>query len=186
MSQCGHTLKRVVVSMMLLIISTVLWSSMGASVAYALPCGVNCENTTNSPSVSLTLNGSDQTVSYTMTFSLNNINALGWNVTITSRQFATGTTPAHTLATTASSITGVTAVCSPGQVCTSLPHNAVTYPIVVPADNPAPNPVKFYNAQNLSGIGTFDLSTTITVTVPANAYAGTYTSTLTLAYVSGP
>ena len=186
MYQCVHTVRRVVAYMVLLVISTALWSSMGASVAYALPCGVNCENTTNSPSVSLTLNGSDQTVSYTMTFSLNNINTFGWNVTITSTQFATGATPVHTLATTASSITGVTAVCSPGQVCTSLPQNVVTYPVAVPADNPAPGPVKFYDAQNLSGVGTFDISTTIVVTVPANAYAGTYTSTLTLAYVSGP
>ena len=121
-----------------------------------------------------------------MTFSLNNTNSLGWNVTITSTRFATGSIPVHTLATTASSITGVTAVCSPGQVCTSLPQNAVTYPVAVPADNVAPTPVKFYDAQNLSGVGTFDISTTIAITVPANTYAGTYTSTLTLAYVSGP
>lgn len=186
MYQREHILKRVVVYMVLLVISTALWLSLGTLAAYALPCGTNCENTTNSPSVSLTLNGSDQTVSYTMTFSLNNISTLGWNVTITSTQFATGATPVRTLATTASSITGVTAVCSSGQVCTSLPQNVVTYPIAVPAANSAPSPVKFYDAQNLSGVGAFDISTTVAVTVPANAYAGTYTSTLTLAYVSGP
>jgi len=163
-----------------------LWSSLGAPVAYAIPCGVNCENITNTPTVAVTLNGVDQTVSYALAFSLNNLSALGWNVTVTSTQFATGATPVRTLPTTASSVTGVTAVCTTGQICTALPQNAVIYPVAVPAGNSAPTPVKLYSDQSNTGIGTFDLSATITVTVPANAYAGTYTSTITLAYVIGP
>ncbi len=67
-----------------------------------------------------------------------------------------------------------------------MPQNSVTYPVAVPAGNPAPTAVKFYNAQALTGLGTFDLSTTIKIAVPANAYAGNYSSTITLAYVSGP
>jgi len=155
-------------------------------VAYAIPCGINCENVTNSPTVSLTLNGTDQTVSYTLTFSLNDLSVLGWNVTITSTQFNTGATPTRTLSTATSSVTGVTAVCTGGQICTTMPQNAVTYPVAVPAGNTAPTAVKFYNASAASGIGTFDISTTIKITVPANTYSGTYTSTITLAYVSGP
>jgi hypothetical protein len=188
MSQRRHKLVRVViaiVAMSMLVMSTRLWSSPGVPTAYAIPCGINCENITNTPSVSLTLNGSDQTVSYTLTFSLNNVSILGWNVTITSTKFTTGS-PVHTLAPAASSVTGVTAVCTGGQICTTLPQNAVTYPVAVPAGNLAPPPVKFYNAQSGSGVGTFDISTAINITVPANAYAGTYTSTITLAYVSGP
>jgi hypothetical protein len=171
-----------IVAVTMLLISTEPW----LSVAYAIPCGINCENITNSPSVSVTLNGTNQTVPYTLAFSLNNTNVLGWNVTITSTQFKTGTIPTRTLPTTASSISNVTAVCTPGQICTGLPQNGVTYPVAVPAGISAPTPVKFYNTSAASGVGTFDVSTAIKVTVPANAYAGTYTSTITLAYVSGP
>jgi hypothetical protein len=35
-------------------------------------------------------------------------------------------------------------------------------------------------------MGDFNLTPTLQVSVPANAYAGTYTSTLTIAVVSGP
>jgi hypothetical protein len=163
-----------------------LWSSLSAPVAYAIPCGVNCENITTPPTVAVTLNGVDQTASYALALSLNNLSILGWNVTLTSTQFATGAIPVRTLPTTASSVTNVTAVCTAGQICTTTPQNAVTYPLAVPAGNSAPTPVKLYDAQIASGVGTFDLSATIKVTVPANAYAGTYTSTITLAYVSGP
>ncbi len=176
----------VVVALAMLVMSTELWLSLGMSVAYAIPCGINCLNVTNTPTAVVTLNGTDQTVSYTLTLSVNTTLNLGWNVTITSTQFTTGTTPKRSLPTTASSVTGVTAVCTAGQTCLTMPQNSVTYPVAVPAGNPAPTAVKFYNAQALTGLGTFDLSTTIKVAVPANAYAGNYTSTITLAYVSGP
>jgi hypothetical protein len=186
MSRHRYNLVCIVVSMTMLVMSAELWSPLGASVAYAIPCGINCENITNSPSASLTLNGTDQAVSYALTFSLNTTLNLGWNVTITSTQFTTGTMPMRTLPTTASTVTGVTAVCTPGQVCLTMPQNTVIYPVAVPAGNPAPAAVKFCNAQALSGLGTFDLTTTIKVMIPARVYAGSYTSTITLAYVSGP
>ncbi len=185
MSGHKYKLMSLVVAIAVLAMSTEL-SMQGAPVAYAIPCGINCENVTNSPAVSLTLDGTDKTVGYTLTFSLNNLSALGWNVTITSTQFKTNATPTRTLSTIASSVTGVTALCTGGQICTTMPQNAVTYPVAVPAGNQAPTAVKFYNASAASGIGTFDISTTIKITVPANTYSGTYTSTITLAYVSGP
>jgi hypothetical protein len=46
--------------------------------------------------------------------------------------------------------------------------------------------VTFYNAAANTGMGDFTVTPTVEVSVPANAYAGTYTSTLTLAVVSGP
>lgn len=186
MPRYRHKLVSLGVAMAMLALSTGLWSSPGASVVYAIPCGTNCENITNTPTASLTLNGTDRTVSYTLTFSLNNTGAVGWNVTITSTQFTTGTAPTRTLSTTASSVTGVTAVCTAGQTCTAMPQNTVTYPVAVPAGNPAPTAIKFYSDQSNAGIGTFDISTVINITVPANAYAGSYTSIITLAYVSGP
>jgi len=37
-----------------------------------------------------------------------------------------------------------------------------------------------------SGLGKIDVNAAISVTVPANAYAGTYTSTVTVSIVAGP
>ncbi len=144
--------------MTLLLMNTRPWLSTGTTVVYAIPCGINCENITNTPTVSMTLNGADQTVPYTLTFSLNGTSITGWNVTITSTQFATGTIPTRTLSTSASSITGVTAVCTAGQVCATMPQNSVTYPVALPAGNPAPAANKFYSTPSTTGIGTFDLS----------------------------
>ncbi|GAC1347576.1 MAG: hypothetical protein NVSMB27_13290 [Ktedonobacteraceae bacterium] len=186
MVQYRYRLVIIVVALIILVTNAELWPLRGTPVAYAIPCGLDCENINNSPSISLTLNGTDQTATYTLAMSVNNTLNLGWNVTITSTQFATGSTPTYTLSTAASSTTGVAAVCTSGQTCTTMPQNTVTYPVAVPAGNLAPTAIKFYNAQATSGIGTFDLSTTINVTVPANTYAGTYTSTITVAYASGP
>jgi hypothetical protein len=46
--------------------------------------------------------------------------------------------------------------------------------------------VKFVNAASATGAGHFTVTPTITVSVPQNSFAGTYTSTLTIAIVSGP
>lgn len=56
------------------------------------------------------------------------------------------------------------------------------YPLTVPAATTAPTAVKFFNAAANTGIGTFTITPTIRVTLPAN----TYTSTLTTTLVSGP
>src|SRR5947209_20026639 len=103
MSRHGHKLVCIVVTIIIVVMNFGLWSSLDAPVTYAIPCGVNCENITNTPTVAVILNGVDQTVSYTLAFSLNNVSVLGWNVTITSTQFATGATPVRTLTTTISS-----------------------------------------------------------------------------------
>jgi hypothetical protein len=46
--------------------------------------------------------------------------------------------------------------------------------------------VKFFNATSSTGRGTIDVNATIQVAVPANVLAGAYTSTITVAAVSGP
>jgi hypothetical protein len=46
--------------------------------------------------------------------------------------------------------------------------------------------VKLFNAAANTGMGRFTVTPTIGVAVPGNAYAGTYTSTVTVAAVSGP
>jgi hypothetical protein len=88
------------------------------------------------------------------------------------------------LATNASTMTGVTNVCA-GGTCTN-PTNAITYPVAVPAGSTAPTAVKFFNSALNTGLGKFTTTPTIGVFVPQSSTAGTYTSTLTIAIVSGP
>jgi hypothetical protein len=138
------------------------------------------------PSVSATLNGTDQTPTYTMGLNANDEtgSGTGWNLTITSTHFSTGGGSPHTLPNGTSAITSITASCAQG-TCTN-PTNSVAYPLGVPAGASAPTAVKFFNAAADTGMGDFTVTPTVRVTILANAYAGTYTSTVTLAVVSGP
>lgn len=135
-------------------------------------------------SFAVTLNGSDQTRTYApgLTVTDTTPQSAGWNLTITSTQYtATG---GKTLATTASTITATTFSCVSG--CTANPTSSVAYPVAVPAGAGPPAAVKFYNAAANTGRGTFTITPTVTVAVPANTLTGSYTSTVTTALISGP
>jgi hypothetical protein len=56
----------------------------------------------------------------------------------------------------------------------------------VPAGSGPPTPAKLYNAAANTGTGAFSIIPTISVAVPANSYAGNYTSTVTISLISGP
>jgi hypothetical protein len=132
--------------------------------------------TSATPSFSVALNGTNRSATYTAPLTVDNsavgVSVTGWNLTITSTQYSTGT--GKKLATTASAITAVGASCA--GTCTVNPTNGVAYPLALPAGSGPPTPVKLFNAAAATGLGT----------VPANAYAGTYTSTLTVDLVTGP
>lgn len=135
----------------------------------------------------VTLTGDDQTTSYALGLTVTDPRGTGagWNLTITSTLFDTGT---HQLASTASSIlTAPSVTCSGvGGNCTS-PSNGVTYALAIPAGSPTPpTAVKFFNAAANSGLGKFTITPVVTVSIPGNTYAGTYTSTVSVAVVSGP
>lgn len=163
-------------------------TALGASttVTGTITGGSLALTTTATPSFGVTLNGTDQTPAYSAALNASDTTGTGsgWNLTVTSTQFTTGGATPSTLATGASSITGVTSLCASG-TCTS-PTNAIAYPVGVPAGATAPTPVKFFNAAAATGLGRFTVTPTVQVSVPANALAGTYTSTVTLAIVSGP
>ena len=89
------------------------------------------------------------------------------------------------MSTSASTATAVSSTCAGGTTCTN-PTNAITYPLAVPAGSSAPTAVKLFNAAANTGMGSFTVTPTVQVAIPANAYAGTYTSTVTVAVVSGP
>ena len=140
------------------------------------------------PAFSLALNGDDQTTSYILPIQVVDARGLavggGWNVTVTSTQFSDGA--GHKFPTTASTITGVTSACHSGSTCT-LPTNSVSNTsLALPAGATAPTAVKFYNAATATGLGRIDANATVSVAVPANTIAATYTSTITVAVVAGP
>jgi hypothetical protein len=144
-------------------------------------------STAAAPTFSANLNSGDQTKTYTVPLTVNDTRTgasagLGWNTTVTSTQFVSGS---HTLPATVSTITAVSSSCANGGLCTN-PTNSVTYPVEVPADVGPPTAVKFFNAAAATGIGTFTVTPTVGVAVPQNSYKGAYTSTLTISIVSGP
>jgi hypothetical protein len=135
-------------------------------------------------SFSDTLDGTDQTVTYQLPLTVVDARGTGggWNLTVTSTQFTAGT---HTLATSASSMTTVASTCNAGSTCTN-PTNAIALPIAVPAGVTAPTAVKFFNSAANTGMGSFTVTPTVSVTIPGNAYAGSYASTVTVAVAAGP
>lgn len=136
-------------------------------------------------SMSDTLDGTDQTVSYTVPLTLTDARGTGagWNLTLTSTTFNDGAT--HTLSTSASTIASVAMTCVAGGTCTNA-TNAITYPVTIPAAASAPAAVKVFNSAATTGLGRFTITPTVNVAIPGNSYAGSYSSTLTVAAVSGP
>ena len=141
-----------------------------------------------SPTFNPTLNGVDQTTSYALPVSVVDARGLavggGWNLTITSTTFNDGS--GHTFPTTASTMTGVATACGASSTCLA-PTNAVTNTnLSIPAGTVAPAAVKWENAATATGLGTNTVTATISVAVPANVFAGSYSSTVTVAIVAGP
>jgi hypothetical protein len=159
-------------------------SAATSNVTGTISAGTLSISTSATPAFGVTLDGTDQTASYSVPTTVIDAtgSGLGWNLTVTSTQFTTGS---FTLASTASTLTGVTNSCVGGSTCTAA-TNSIGYPLTVPAAATAPAAVKFFNAAANSGAGKFTNTPTINVSIPANTRAGTYTSTLTLAAVSGP
>ncbi|MFZ1997006.1 MAG: WxL domain-containing protein [Solirubrobacteraceae bacterium] len=169
------------------------WSQAASAATTANPtvtgtvtAGALSVATSAAPTFSANLAGGDSTPTYTLPLTAVDTTGTGagWNLTITSTQFTTGGGTPHTLAANASTMTGVTSACASG-TCTN-PTNAVTYPVSVPAAATAPTAVKFFNAAANTGLGSFTVTPTVGVFVPATSFAGSYSSTLTVSIVSGP
>lgn len=174
--RCHTRLSR---SMVLALVLLVLATSVVSATTLTM-------SATDAPSVTVTLNGTDQTAADPFIIDVKDTRSVndGWKLQITSTQFSTGGASPKTLSTTAASITGVSATCDVSP-CTD-PVNGTTYPVPVPAGATAPASVAFFNAASLTGIGDFTITPTFQVRVPANAYAGSYNSTLTITIASGP
>lgn len=132
----------------------------------------------SNPTITDTLDGTDQSVSWSGLFGIVDARGTGagWNLTISSTTFSDGA--GHSLA--AGTVSGATAACHAGGTCTAA-TNSVTYPITLSA-----TAAKFFDAAANTGMGKIDVTPTVAVSIPGNSYAGTYTSTVTVAAVSGP
>ena len=131
------------------------------------------------PSFSDTLDGSDQTVSYSPVLGIVDArgSGAGWNLTVSATTFTDASS--HSFA--AGSVTAVAQACHSGSSCTQATSSGITYPLTLTG-----TAAKVFNAALNTGMGKVDVTPTIQVAIPGNAYAGTYTSTLTLATATGP
>jgi len=137
------------------------------------------------PKATATLDGSDQVVTFVMPITLTDARGTGdgWSTSVTSTTFADA--DGDTLAGDAASVSAVAASCGAGGQCTD-PASGIAYPLTVPAGSTAPAAVVFFDAAGGTGMGAFELDTTVDVTIPGNTYAGKYKSTMTFTAATGP
>ncbi|MBB2893545.1 hypothetical protein [Flexivirga oryzae] len=148
-----------------------------------------------------TLTGTDQTIGDTratdqhLTANDNTGSGSGWHIT------AAATTPTsgrHSIAgglLVNGSLTASASTSAPSASCVTtctLPTNTTTYPVTIPTAT-SPTPVTIYTAAAGTGRGQIRLGGNSAanpfgwwIRVPGNAYVGTYTTTMTIATVSGP
>ena len=136
-------------------------------------------NVPANPTFSDTLDGTDQTATYSPILGVVDArgSGAGWNLTIAATTFSDGAS--HTLAP--GSITAVSSACKGGSTCTNATSTGYTYPLVLSG-----TATKFFSANANTGLGKVDVTPAFSVSIPGNAYAGTYTSTLTFASATGP
>jgi hypothetical protein len=135
-------------------------------------------NLPSNPSITDTLDGTDQVVSWSALLGIVDARGTGagWNLTMAATTFTDGA--GHTLAP--GTVASTSSACQGGNACTTA-TNSVTYPITLSG-----TAAKFFNAAANTGLGKVNVTPSVDVAIPGNAYAGTYTSTVTLAAVSGP
>jgi YVTN family beta-propeller protein len=110
----------------------------------------------------------------------------GWSISATSTLFSTGGATPHTLPATSVTVGAQPSVnCIGGAPCTAA-TTTVGYPLTLPAGTTAPAAVKVFDASTGSGICDQSAYPVFSLAIPANAYAGTYSSTWTFAIASGP
>ena len=135
-----------------------------------------------------TLNGTNQTATSAQAIDVSDAtgSGTGWNVTATSTTFTSGT---HTLGTGATTVAATPGVaCDTGATCTAATvlGSKVSYPYTLPAAAVAPTATELFDANTGTGMGNQTVTPTWSLAIPANTFAGSYTSTWTLSLVSAP
>lgn len=161
------------------------WSSNGTATLTAGSLQFNAPATV---SFATTLTGLDQTTSATQAIVIGDAtgSGSGWKLQATSTTFCTAGN-AHCLATDAITVRspGPAVACGSGVTCATA-TNSVSYPYALPAASSAPTATTLFNAAAGTGMGSQTVTATFTVAIPANTYAGSYSSTWTYSLVSAP
>jgi WxL domain surface cell wall-binding len=156
-----------------------LASSLTATATISGTAGVSL-NVPATATVSDTIDGTDQTASYAPVLNVTDARGLasggGWNLTIAATALSDGN--GHTLG---QNLTSVSSACHAGSTCTNASSSGITYPLSL-----STTAQKFFSTASNTGLGKVDVTPTIQVPIPGNSYAGTYTSTLTIASATGP
>jgi hypothetical protein len=146
--------------------------------ARALTVVIPLQGSITTPTV--TLNGLDQTTTATSTLTVVDTGDDGWALTAWAPQpsGSNGSLGGLTVQGTPSA-SGCT-----GLGCTRPRPTGISWPVTLGTSSGGA--AKIYNAADNSGFGTNFVSVDFSVSVPANARAGTYSTTITLAVASGP
>jgi large repetitive protein len=158
----------------------------------------------DSLSWSVTSNGTNQSVfdsvsgDQQLTVSDGTGTGAGWNATVSATTFTNGTYTlpnAGTLVFTGSLLSPL-ATTAPSATCVAtctLPTDTTTYPVAITTGATSPTAIKVYDTAVGTGMGSMTIgghgaTSPIGwwVNVPANAYDGAYTTTVTLAVSTGP
>lgn len=113
----------------------------------------------------------------------------GWNLTVSAEPFVTGGSTSHSLPASPLAVghdngglfSGPSVISGTGPITNPV---SLTSPLTVP-QSPA-TAAKFFGAASGSGSGSFNLSVPYSLSVPAGAFAGTYTSNVVVSLVAGP
>ena len=131
-------------------------------------------------SATVTLNGFDQTANGSFTMTITGGGTTGWQVTAWAAVPKDGTLAIGSIKIpsqpTASACTGVG--------CVKPTPTGLSFPVTLGTSSGSA--VKIYNAAARTGTGTDPVTVPYASAVPASALAGAYTTTITLAVVSGP
>ena len=175
--------QRILVSLLvaglaLVAVSAAMAATM-TSTATVTGSGTVSVNVPGASTLSDTLDGTDQTVTYAPALGVVDARGTGggWNLTASATTFSDGS--GHSLAP--GGISAVSQACHSGSTCTQATSSGFTYPV-----NLSTTATKFFSAASQTGLGKVDVTPTISVAIPGNAYAGTYTSTVTIAAAVGP
>jgi hypothetical protein len=149
-----------------------------ASGARALTVVIPLQGSITTPTV--TLNGLDQTTTATSTLTVVDTGDDGWALTAWAPQPSGSNGSLGSLSVQSQpSTSGCT-----GQGCIRPHPTDISWPVTLGTSSGGA--AKIYNAADDSGFGTSFVSVDFSVAVPANARAGTYSTTITLAVSSGP
>jgi len=114
------------------------------------------------PSITDTLDGTDQTVAYAPVLGVIDArgSGLGWNLQISATTFVDGAS--HTLAP--GQVGSVAQACTVGSTCTAATSSGITYPLTI-----GTTAAKFFVAALNTGLGKLNVTPTINVAIPGNA-----------------